>query len=94
MFSLFSLLIQSVLNSPTNHIQLLKYFLYLTYPWSRQQRRKYESSLNLKVFEVANAINNCAAARIFNVTEKMVKDWGNEDNLRNMRNEKHSLATV
>ena len=46
-------------------------------------RRKYEASFELKFIEVAKASNNCAAARTFDVTEKMVWDWRkNEDNLK------------
>ena len=47
-----------------------------------KKRRKYEASFKLKVTEVANASNNCAAARTFDVTGKLVRDWKkNEDNL-------------
>ena len=35
-------------------------------------KRKYEASFKLKVVDVAKGSNNCAAARQFNVTEKMV----------------------
>ena len=33
--------------------------------------RKYEASFKLKVIEVAKETNNCAAARIYDVTEEM-----------------------
>ena len=53
------------------------------------KRRKYEASFKLKVIEVAKASNNCAAARTFDVTEKLVRDWRkNEDKLRNMPKQK------
>ena len=37
------------------------------------KRRKYETSFKLKVIEVAKEFNNCAAARAFDITEKMVR---------------------
>ena len=55
------------------------------------RRRKYEACLKQKVFEVTKT-NNCAAARTFDVTEKMVRDWrNNEDNLRSMPKEKYAM---
>ena len=56
------------------------------------KRRKYKASIKLKVIEVAKASNNSAAARTFDVTEKMVRYWRkNEDNLRNMPEEKCAM---
>ena len=56
------------------------------------KRRKYDASYKLKVIEVAKASNNCAAARIFDVTEKMVRDWRmNEDDLKGMLKEKCAM---
>ena len=56
------------------------------------KRKKYEASFKLKVIEVAKVSNNCAAARTFDVTEKIVRDWRrNEDNLRNMPKEKCAM---
>ena len=56
------------------------------------KRRKCEASFRLKVIQLAKTSNNCAAARTFNVTEKMVRDWRmNEDNLRNMSKEKCAM---
>ena len=56
------------------------------------KRRKYKASLKMTVIKVARASNNCATARTFNVTEKMVRDWRkNEDNLRNMPEEKCAM---
>ena len=50
------------------------------------KRRKYEASFRLNAIEVTKASNNCAAARTFDVTEKMVREWRkNEDNLCAMR---------
>ena len=56
------------------------------------KRRKYEASFKHKVIEVLKASNICAAARTFDVTEKMVRDWRkNEDNVRNMPKEKCAM---
>ena len=56
------------------------------------KRRKYEASFELKAIDAVNTSINCAAARIFDVTEKMVRDWRkNEDNLRNMPEEKCAM---
>ena len=53
------------------------------------KRRIYEASFELNVIGVATASNNSAAARTFDVTEKMVRDWGkNEGNLRNIPKDK------
>ena len=53
------------------------------------KRRKYESGFKLKVIEVAKNSNNCAAAREFEVTEKMVREWRKkEDDLRQMAKKK------
>ncbi|GAB1599650.1 hypothetical protein Ahia01_000242400 [Argonauta hians] len=50
---------------------------------SPTKRRKYVASFKLKVVEVAKDSNNCAAARKFDVTEKMVREWRKkEDDLR------------
>ena len=48
---------------------------------SPTKRRKEEASFKRKVIEVAKASYNCAAAKTFDETEKMVRDWrNNEDN--------------
>lgn len=39
------------------------------------RRKKYEASFKLKVVNFAMEHNNCAAARQYGVTEKMVCDW-------------------
>ena len=44
------------------------------------KRRKYEASFKLKVVDVAKGSNNCAAARQFDVTEKMVREWRKKEN--------------
>jgi transposase-like protein len=36
------------------------------------KRRKYEASFKLKVIKMANDSKNCAVARAFDITEKMV----------------------
>ena len=87
MFSLLYL-IQSVLNTPTNQIVQIFFILNLTME-PTTKIRKYKASFKLKVIEVAKASNNSAAAKTFDVTEKMVRDWRkNEDNVRNMPKEK------
>ena len=44
-------------------------------PVKRKQRTSYEASFKLKVVEFATANNNCAAARLFCVNEKQVREW-------------------
>jgi transposase-like protein len=39
------------------------------------RRRKYEASFKLKVIKMAKESNSCAAARGFDITEKMVREW-------------------
>ncbi|KAJ1130885.1 hypothetical protein NDU88_009229 [Pleurodeles waltl] len=49
------------------------------------RRKKYEASFKLKVVNFAMEHNNCAAARQYGVTEKMVRDWkANEKALKSM----------
>ena len=80
-------MIQSIHISPTNLIHLFKYSILLMEPPTK--RRKYDASIRLKVIEVAKASNT---ARTFDVTEKMMRDWRkNEDNLRNMPEEKCAM---
>ena len=56
------------------------------------KRRKYEASFKLKVIEVAKESNNCAAARKFDVTEKMVREWRKkEDDIRQMSKNKCAM---
>jgi transposase-like protein len=44
------------------------------------KRRKYEASFKLREIKMAKESNNCAAARAFDITEKMVREWRkNED---------------
>uniref|UniRef100_K7FGA6 HTH CENPB-type domain-containing protein n=1 Tax=Pelodiscus sinensis TaxID=13735 RepID=K7FGA6_PELSI len=55
-------------------------------------RRKFEASFKLKVVKFAKEHNNCAAARQYGVTEKMVRDWkANEDALKSMPSSKCAL---
>lgn len=55
-------------------------------------RRKFEASFKLKVVNFAKEHNNCAAARRYGVTEKMVRDWkANEDALKSMPRSKCAL---
>ncbi|KAL7982578.1 hypothetical protein Chor_010176 [Crotalus horridus] len=56
------------------------------------RRRKYEASFKLKVVNFAMEHNNCAAARQYGVTEKMVRDWkANEKALKSMARGKCAL---
>ncbi|KAJ1086507.1 hypothetical protein NDU88_004529 [Pleurodeles waltl] len=56
------------------------------------RRKKYEASFKLKVVNFAMEHNNCAAARQYGVTEKMVRDWkANEKALRSMPRGKCAL---
>ena len=56
------------------------------------KRRKYEASFKLKVIEVAKESNNCAAARKFDVTEKMVREWRKkEDDIGQMPKNKCAM---
>ena len=68
-------------------------FLVLNLPMEPPtKRRKYEASFKQNVIEVVKASSNCAAARTFDVTETMMRDWRkNEDNLRNMPKEKCAM---
>lgn len=45
------------------------------------KRRKYEACFKLKVVAFAKSHNNCAAAREFGVTKKMVRDWRLKEDL-------------
>jgi hypothetical protein len=55
-------------------------------------RRKYEAGVKLKVIKMAKEWNNCAAARAFDITEKMVREWRkNEDGIKRMPMEKFSM---
>ncbi|KAL7988948.1 hypothetical protein Chor_007867 [Crotalus horridus] len=56
------------------------------------RRKKYEASFKLKVVNFAMEHNNCAAARQYGVTEKMVRDWkANEKALKSMPRGKCAL---
>lgn len=56
------------------------------------KRRKYEASFKLKVIKKAKESNNCAAARAFDITEKMARDWRkNEDTIKKMPMKKCSM---
>lgn len=43
------------------------------------KRKKYDASFKLKVVNFAMEHNNCAAARQYGVTEKMVRDWKSKE---------------
>ena len=52
-------------------------------------RSKYEAKFKLQVVKFAEENNNCAAARTFNVNEKLVRDWRkNADTIRKMPKKK------
>nr|XP_008104014.1 PREDICTED: uncharacterized protein LOC103278093 isoform X7 [Anolis carolinensis] len=56
------------------------------------RRKKYEASFKLRVVNFAMEHNNCAAARQYGVTEKMVRDWkANEKALKSMPRGKCAL---
>ena len=56
------------------------------------KRKQYKASFKMKVIEVAKTSNNCATARTFDVTEKMVIEWRmNEDNFTNMPKQKCAM---
>ncbi|KAM3844362.1 uncharacterized protein M6D78_002327 isoform 2-T4 [Vipera latastei] len=56
------------------------------------RRKKYEASFKLNVVKFAIEHNNCAAARQYGVTEKMVRDWkANEKGLKSMPRGKCAL---
>ena len=56
------------------------------------KRSKYEASIKLKVINVAKGSNNCIAARKFDVTEKMVREWRKkEDDIREMPKNKCAM---
>ena len=40
-----------------------------------RKRMKYNAGFKLKVVEFAKKTNNCAAAREFTISEKLVRDW-------------------
>ena len=40
-----------------------------------RKRMKYDAGFKLKVVEFAKKTNNCAAAREFTISEKLVRDW-------------------
>ena len=42
---------------------------------SARKRMKYDAGFKLKVVEFAKKTNNCAAAREFTISEKLVRDW-------------------
>ena len=44
-------------------------------------RRSYNASFKLKVIAFAKESNNCAAARQYSVTEKMVRDWRKKEEI-------------
>ncbi|KFD64682.1 hypothetical protein M514_07831 [Trichuris suis] len=55
-------------------------------------RKCYNAAFKLKVIAAAQATNNCAAARQFNVDEKNVRDWRkSEETLRRMPRRKCAL---
>uniref|UniRef100_A0A3B3TFI6 HTH CENPB-type domain-containing protein n=1 Tax=Paramormyrops kingsleyae TaxID=1676925 RepID=A0A3B3TFI6_9TELE len=59
---------------------------------SSTKRKKYDASFKLKVVNFAMEHNNCAAARQYGVTEKMVRDWkSNEKALKSMPRGKCAL---
>ena len=56
------------------------------------RRRKHEASFKLKVVNFAKETNNCAAARQYGVTGKMVRDWkAKEDALKSTSRAKCAL---
>lgn len=56
------------------------------------KRKKYDANFKLKVINFAKENNNCAAARQYGVTEKMVRDWkSNEKALKSMPRGKCAL---
>ena len=40
-----------------------------------RKRMKYDAGFELKVVEFAKKTNNCATAREFTISEKLVRDW-------------------
>ena len=42
---------------------------------SNRKNNKYTAEFKLKVVQYAHLINNCAAAREYGVSEKLVRDW-------------------
>ena len=50
-----------------------------------KKRMKYDAQFKLKVVEFAKKTNNCAAAREYGISEKLVRDWKkSEDSLKEM----------
>ena len=39
------------------------------------RRKQYTAAFKLQVIKAAEETNNCAAAREFSVSEKLVRDW-------------------
>ena len=55
-------------------------------------KRKYEASFKLKVINIAKGSNNCVAARKFDVTEQMVREWRKKkDDIREMPKNKCAM---
>ena len=48
---------------------------FLTTMAPARKRMKYDAGFKLKVVEFAKKTNNCAAAREFTISEKLVRDW-------------------
>ena len=42
---------------------------------SNRKKNKYTAEFKLKVVQYAHLSNNCAAAREYGVSEKLVRDW-------------------
>ena len=58
------------------------------------KRRKYDARFKLQAINFAKENNNCAAARKYGVTEKMIRDWKNkEESLKQMPRNKCALRT-
>ena len=56
------------------------------------KRRKYDARFKLQAINFAKENNNCAAARKYGVTEKMIRDWKNkEESLKQMLRNKCAL---
>ena len=55
------------------------------------KRNRYSAKLKLSAVEYAETSNNCAAARQYGVTEKMIRDWRkSKDRLKEMPKSKYA----